>query len=186
MSAAGFEPATHALKGSSTQLQTITCTSSLLHARRNKINEMPTRHRSGCPEGARNPASRTMSLRFAGSFVTTECLRFPSTRQCTASPCRTIVLCRLSTAKTNGAVRHNSNTRLGSVRLKRSFRARRGSLQLFKPRTHVLTLSTCSRITVFTVWAVDFQDGQQEATPTSQVPPSSGEGRFKRLAEQKR
>src|SRR5208282_6183120 len=70
VSAAGFEPATHALKGSPTQLQTTTCTSSLLHARHNKINEMPTRHRSGCPEGARNPASRTMSLRFAGSFAT--------------------------------------------------------------------------------------------------------------------
>ena len=70
VSAAGLEPATHALKGSPTQLQTITCTSSLLHARHNKINEMPTRHRSGCPEGARNPASRTMSLRFIGSFVT--------------------------------------------------------------------------------------------------------------------
>src|SRR5207249_3997683 len=69
VSAAGFEPATHALKGSPTQSQTTTCTSSLLHARHNKVNEMPTRHRSGCPEGARNPASRTMSLRFAGSFV---------------------------------------------------------------------------------------------------------------------
>jgi hypothetical protein len=39
---------THALKGSSTQLQTTTCTSSLLHARLNEINEMPTGHRSGC------------------------------------------------------------------------------------------------------------------------------------------
>jgi len=37
VSAAGFEPATHALKGSPTQLQTTTCTSSLLHARHNKI-----------------------------------------------------------------------------------------------------------------------------------------------------
>jgi len=55
VSAAGFEPATHALKGSPTQLQTTTCTSSLLHARHNKINKTPTRHRSGCPEGARNP-----------------------------------------------------------------------------------------------------------------------------------
>jgi len=70
VSAAGFEPATHALKGSPTQFQTTTCTSSLFHARPNKINEMPTRHRSGCPEGARNPASRTMSLRFAGSCAT--------------------------------------------------------------------------------------------------------------------
>src|SRR5260370_10553126 len=69
VSAAGFEPATHALKGSPTQLQTTTCTSSLLHARHNKIHEMPTRHRSGCPEGARNPASRKMSLRCIGSFV---------------------------------------------------------------------------------------------------------------------
>jgi hypothetical protein len=61
---------THALKGSPNLIQTTTCTSSLLHARHNKINEMPTRHRSGCPEGARNPASsRTMSLRFAGSFA---------------------------------------------------------------------------------------------------------------------
>src|SRR5664279_4712137 len=68
VSAAGFEPATHALKESPTQLQTTTCTSSLLHARHNKINEIPTRHRSGCPEGARTPASRTMSLRFAGSL----------------------------------------------------------------------------------------------------------------------
>jgi len=65
VSAAGLEPATHALKGSPTQLQTRTCTSSLLHARHNKIKEIQTRHRSGCPEGARNPASRTMSLRFA-------------------------------------------------------------------------------------------------------------------------
>src|SRR5437879_12509061 len=55
VSAAAFEPATHALKGSPTQSQPTTCTSSLLHARHNKINEMPTRHRSGCPEGARNP-----------------------------------------------------------------------------------------------------------------------------------
>lgn len=58
-------PKIHALKGSPNQLQTITCTSSLLHARRNKINEMPTMHRSGRPEGARNRASRTMSRRFA-------------------------------------------------------------------------------------------------------------------------
>ena len=70
VSAAGFEPATHALKGSPTQLQTTTCTSSFLHARHNKINEMPTRHRSRCPEGARNPASRTMSLRVAVPNVT--------------------------------------------------------------------------------------------------------------------
>ncbi len=60
VSAAGFEPATHALKGSPTQLQTTTCTSSLLHARHNKINEMPTRHRSGCPEGVRNRPDPTM------------------------------------------------------------------------------------------------------------------------------
>ena len=66
VSAAGLEPATHALKGSPIQLQTTTCTSSLLHARHNKINDMPTRHRSGCPEGVRNLASRTMSLRFDG------------------------------------------------------------------------------------------------------------------------
>jgi hypothetical protein len=70
VSAEGFEPSTHALKGSSTQLQTRTCTSSLLHARHNKIKEIQTRHRSGCPEGARNPASRTMSLRFAVPNVT--------------------------------------------------------------------------------------------------------------------
>ena len=55
VSAAGLEPATHALKGSPTELQTTTCTSSLLHARHNRINEIPRRHRSGCPEGARNP-----------------------------------------------------------------------------------------------------------------------------------
>jgi len=65
VSAAGLEPATHALKGSPTQLQTITCTSSLLHARPNKINEMPTRHRSGCPEGAQNPAENA-STRLQG------------------------------------------------------------------------------------------------------------------------
>jgi hypothetical protein len=52
--------------GSPTQLQTITCTSSLLHTRHSKINEMPTRHRSGCPEGARNPGRREVSLRFPG------------------------------------------------------------------------------------------------------------------------
>jgi hypothetical protein len=50
VSAAGFEPATHALKESPTYSPTITCTSSLLHARHNKINEMRIRHRSGCPE----------------------------------------------------------------------------------------------------------------------------------------
>jgi len=61
---------THALKASLNHSQKTTCTSSLLHARNNKINEMQTRHRSGCPEGARNLASRTTSLRFAGSFVT--------------------------------------------------------------------------------------------------------------------
>ncbi len=44
---------THALKGSPTQLQTTSCTSNLLHSRHNKINEMRTRHWSGCPEGAR-------------------------------------------------------------------------------------------------------------------------------------
>jgi hypothetical protein len=30
---------------------------------------MPTRHRSGCPEGARNPASRRVSLRVPRSSV---------------------------------------------------------------------------------------------------------------------
>src|SRR5271156_1565155 len=59
VSAEGFEPSTHALNGSPTQLQTTTCTSNLLHARHNKINEMPIRHRSGCPEGAWNPPQRT-------------------------------------------------------------------------------------------------------------------------------
>jgi hypothetical protein len=73
--------------------------------------------------------------------------------------------------ETKGSVRllnSNIHTRVGSVRLKRRFRSRCGSLQLLKPRTHVLTLSTSSGITVFTVWTVDFQDGQQVATPTSQ------------------
>jgi|SRR5580700_6627593 hypothetical protein len=41
---------TLALKGSPTQLQTTACTSSLLHARHSKINGIPTRRRSGCPE----------------------------------------------------------------------------------------------------------------------------------------
>src|SRR6266699_5170751 len=54
VNAAGLEPATHALKGSPNQLQTTTCTSSLLHARRKKIKEIQRRHRSGCPEGAWN------------------------------------------------------------------------------------------------------------------------------------
>ena len=69
LSAAGFEPATHALKGSPNLISTTTCTSSLLHARHNKINEMPTRHRSGCPEGARNPASGKMWLQRPGFSV---------------------------------------------------------------------------------------------------------------------
>jgi len=64
VSAAGFEPATHALKGPPIQLQTTTCTSSLLHARHNKINEMPTRHRSECPEGAQTV--RTLNATAAG------------------------------------------------------------------------------------------------------------------------
>src|SRR5271166_7008460 len=68
VSAAGFEPATHALKGSPTQLQTTTCTSSLLHARHKKIKQIRTRHPSGCPEGARRPTSRTMQHRFAVPF----------------------------------------------------------------------------------------------------------------------
>jgi len=61
VSAAGLEPATHALKGSPNQLQTITCTSSLLHARLNKIKEIQTRHRSGCPEGARDSSSTNLN-----------------------------------------------------------------------------------------------------------------------------
>jgi hypothetical protein len=69
----------------------------------------------------------------------------------------------------------------GCILWNSSFRSRRGSLQLFKPRTHVLTLSTSSRITVFTVWTVDFQDGQQVATPTSQVPSLVSRGRFQRF-----
>ena len=40
---------TRALKGSPTQLQITTCTSSLLHARHNKIKQIRTRHSSGCP-----------------------------------------------------------------------------------------------------------------------------------------
>ena len=44
---------TRALKGSPTQLQITTCTSSLLHARHNKIKQIRTRHSSGCPEGVR-------------------------------------------------------------------------------------------------------------------------------------
>ena len=60
VSAAGFEPATHALKGSPNLIQTTTCTSSLLHTRQRKINEMQTRHRSGCPEGAQNEDGRTI------------------------------------------------------------------------------------------------------------------------------
>ena len=55
VSAAGLEPATHALKGSPTQLQTTTCTSSLLHSGHCRINEMQIRHGSGCPEGAQSP-----------------------------------------------------------------------------------------------------------------------------------
>src|SRR5271170_1750052 len=58
VSAEGFEPSTHALKGSPTQLQTTTCTSSLLHARHNKIKQIRTRHPSGCPEGVRSSADR--------------------------------------------------------------------------------------------------------------------------------
>jgi len=54
VSAAGFEPATHALKASLGHSQQTTCTSSLLHARHSKTNEMRTRHRSGCREGASN------------------------------------------------------------------------------------------------------------------------------------
>jgi hypothetical protein len=57
VSAAGLEPATHALKGAPTQLQTTTCTSSLLHTRRNKISEIRIRHRPGCPEGAQRATS---------------------------------------------------------------------------------------------------------------------------------
>src|ERR1700733_13873892 len=66
--------ATPAFKGSPNHLQSKPCMSSpsctTQQNHKIKINEMPTRHRSGCPEGARNPASRTMSLRFTGSFVT--------------------------------------------------------------------------------------------------------------------
>ena len=62
MSAAGFEPATHALKGSPNLYQTTTCTSSLLHARRNKISEIQTRHCSGCPQGAQNQATPTIAV----------------------------------------------------------------------------------------------------------------------------
>jgi hypothetical protein len=57
VSAAGFEPATHALKGAPNLISTTTCTSSLLHARHYKINEMQTRHLPGCLDGAQNPAS---------------------------------------------------------------------------------------------------------------------------------
>jgi len=53
-SVAGFEAATHALKGSSDQFHTTTCTASLLHARHCRIKEIRTRLRSGCPEGAQN------------------------------------------------------------------------------------------------------------------------------------
>jgi hypothetical protein len=62
VSAAGFEPATHALKGSPNLVQTTTCTSSLLHTRHNKISEMQIRHRSGCPLGAQNQATRTIEV----------------------------------------------------------------------------------------------------------------------------
>ena len=55
---------THLLKGSPNQTATTTCTSSLLHARRNKINEMPTGHRSGCREGARNPPLNSNECHF--------------------------------------------------------------------------------------------------------------------------
>ena len=68
VSAAGFGPATHALKKSPNQFELTTCMSSYLHPWQNNINEIQTEHRSGCPEAARNPASRTISLRFPGSF----------------------------------------------------------------------------------------------------------------------
>jgi len=64
VSAAGFEPATHALEGSPTQLQTTTCTSSLLHARHDKIKQIRTRHPSECPEGVRRWAHRDDPLPF--------------------------------------------------------------------------------------------------------------------------
>jgi len=62
VSAAGLEPATHALKGSPHQFRTTTFTSSLLHTRHNKISEMQTRHYSGCPQGAQNQATRRIEL----------------------------------------------------------------------------------------------------------------------------
>jgi hypothetical protein len=63
VSAAGLEPATHALKESPNLMLTTTCTSGLLHARRNKFREMQTRHSSGCPEGVRDSDSERVSCR---------------------------------------------------------------------------------------------------------------------------
>jgi hypothetical protein len=61
VSAAGLEPATHALKGSPNLVQTTTCTSSLLHTPHNKISEMQIRRSSGCPEGVRDFPSEPIS-----------------------------------------------------------------------------------------------------------------------------
>jgi len=55
---------TRTLKGSPTQIQTTTCTSSLLDARCNKIKQIQTRNRSGCPEGAQNPVLSEGRARF--------------------------------------------------------------------------------------------------------------------------
>jgi len=117
VSAAGIEPATHALKGSPTQSQTTTCTSSLLHARHNKINEMRTRHRSGCPEGARNPASRTLRLCFADlgwriylseSNLPKACYQRAVRGQCHMGRCRSLDLASLN----SGTLCHKTDSLL--------------------------------------------------------------------------
>src|SRR5579864_2554507 len=64
VSAAGFEPATHALKEAPTYSQTTTCTSSLLHARFKRIKQIRAGQSSGCPEGAQDP---TLRLNHSGS-----------------------------------------------------------------------------------------------------------------------
>jgi hypothetical protein len=64
VSAAGFEPATHALKGAPTYSQTTTCTSSLLHARFKRIKQIRAGQSSRCPEGAQNP---TLRINHSGS-----------------------------------------------------------------------------------------------------------------------
>jgi len=45
--------------------------------------------------------------------------------------------------------------------------------QLFQPLSHLIPARFAS-ITMFTVWAVDSQEGQQVAGPTSQVQAISG------------